>query len=74
MLYHGHTIDKEHDHVIVRGPSGEWREDTTTDAIREINRIRGVPIDLYQHAQPRRREEENTFYTRKEIQEYNGMD
>ena len=39
MKYLGHTIEREHDHVMVTSPAGEvWREDTTTDAIREIDR------------------------------------
>ena len=74
IIYHGYEIIKEQDHVLVRGPSSEWREDTATDAIREINRIKGVPTDLYCHARTLRREEVNESYTRKELEEYNGME
>lgn len=72
--YMGYTIEREGDHVKITGPSGVWREDTTTDAIREINRLRGTPIHQYEHAHSLREDEYQNSYTRKELQEYNGMD
>lgn len=72
--YMGYTIEREGDHVKVTGPSGVWREDNITDAFREINRIKGTPIERYAHARVLREDEYNKSYTRKEIDEYNGMD
>ena len=72
--YMGYTIEREGDHVKITGPSGVWREDSITDAFREINRIKGTPIERYAHARVLRENECNKAYTRKEINEYNGMD
>ena len=49
--YMGYMIEREGDHVKVTGPTGVWREDNITDAFREINRIKGVPIERYTHAE-----------------------
>lgn len=74
MKYLGHTIEREHDHVKVTSPAGEvWREDTTTDAIREINNHRGTPNHIIACG-TQTREKPVPSYTRKELEEYNGME
>lgn len=74
MKYLGHTIERERDHVKVKSPTGEvWREDTATDAIREINRKRGTPNHIIACG-TQTREKSVPAYTRKELNEYNGVE
>jgi len=72
--YMGYQLYKEHDHVKVVGPSDTWRCDTVSEAIKDINAKRGCPREQYNHAHQRRADESKPAYTRKELNEYNGVE
>ena len=72
--YMGYQLYKEHDHVKVVGPLDTWRCDTVTEAIKDINAKRGCPREQYNHARRWRADESKPAYTRKELNEYNGVE